>query len=158
MPTIAVRPGKPNRAASSFVSGIIREPVHGISTVCPVIPETALWLMSPSCAIDNLVHGHNLPSTSLSQGRVINMPGLTTTVEEMIQSLRRIAGDEIAQRIFFKRDANIERIVNSWPGNFSTAYAHSLGFKSDTDFDSIIRLFLSETSVFNNSNKDVCIT
>lgn len=149
MPTIVVRPGKPNRAASSFASSIIRESLQGIRSVCPVAPETILWLMSPTCAIDNIIHGHNLASASLSRGRVINMPGLSVTVSEMIESLRRVAGDEVIRRIFFERNNNVERIVNSWPGNFSTAYARSLSFKSDANFDSIIRQFLSEMSTVN---------
>jgi nucleoside-diphosphate-sugar epimerase len=145
MPTIVVRPGKPNRAASSFASGIIREPVQGTDAICPVATETKLWLMSPGRAIDNLIHGHNLPSASLSKGRVVNMPGLTVTVEEIIQSLRRVAGDEVAQRITFERNPAVERIVNSWPGHFSASYARALGFKADADFDLIIRQFMAET-------------
>jgi len=147
MPTIVVRSGAANRAASSFASGIIREPVNGMSATCPVAPETMLWLMSPERAIRNLIHGHELPSELLSQGRVINMPGLSMSVSGMIESLRRVAGDAAAQRITFERDPLVERIVNSWPGNFSAHYARSLGFTADTDFDSIIRQFLEENSI-----------
>lgn len=144
MPTIAVRPGKPNRAASSFASGIIREPLAGIDAVCPVAPDTVLWLMSPARAIDNLVHGHELPAERLVPGRVINMPGLSITVADMIAALRRVAGDAAATRIRFARDPAVERIVNSWPGDFSARYARSLGFQADTDFDSVIHAYLAE--------------
>ncbi|HLX03015.1 MAG TPA: D-erythronate dehydrogenase [Trinickia sp.] len=146
MPTVVVRPGKPNRAASSFASGIIREPINGIDAVCPVAPQTVLWLMSPDRAIDNLVHGHELPKDKLTNGRVINMPGLSVTVEDMLASLRRIAGNEVANRVRIERDPAIERIVNSWPGNFSANYARSLGFVFDTDFDSVVRAFIADNA------------
>ncbi len=146
MPTIVVRPGKPNRAASSFASGIIREPLGGEPAICPVDPGTVLWLMSPRRAIDNLIHGYELTATQLSGGRVINMPGLSITVAEMIDSLRRVAGDEAVARIAFEPDPAIERIVNSWPGNFSAHYARSLGFVHDDDFDHVIRAYLADTT------------
>jgi D-erythronate 2-dehydrogenase len=146
MPTIVVRPGKPNRAASSFASGIIREPVNGVDVVCPVAPETLLWLMSPTLAIQNLLHGYALSKEQLTGGRVINMPGLSISVQDMVAALRRVAGDEAANRIRFERDPQIERIVNSWPGNFSAAYARGLGFKFDPDFDGVIRSFMADNA------------
>jgi nucleoside-diphosphate-sugar epimerase len=146
MPTVVVRPGKPNRAASSFASGIIREPVNGVDAICPVAPETLLWLMSPARAIDNLLHGHEVPKDKLTLGRVINMPGLSVTVEEMLASLRRIAGDEVAGRVRFERDPAIERIVNSWPGNFSADYARALGFVFDADFDGVVHAFIEDNA------------
>ena len=142
MPPVVVRPGKPNRAASSFASGIIREPINGVDAVCPVAPDTLLWLMSPDRAVENLVHGHELPAERLTAGRVINMPGLSVTVSEMLNSLRRIAGDAVAARVRFERDPAIEKIVNSWPGNFSATYARSLGFVFDANFDDVVRAFI----------------
>ncbi len=144
MPTIVVRPGKPNRAASSFASGIIREPVSGVQAICPVSPDTRLWLMSPACAIQNIVHGHELPARQLTGGRVINMPGLSVSVQEMVDALRRVAGDEAAGRVVFERDAAIDAIVSSWPGNLSAVYARALGFAADGDFDSVIRHFIED--------------
>ncbi|PLZ02610.1 NAD-dependent epimerase [Burkholderia sp. WAC0059] len=144
MPTIVVRPGKPNRAASSFASGIIREPVNGVDAVCPVAPDTVLWLMSPNRAIDNLIHGHDLSGERLAKGRVINMPGLSISVEAMLASLRRVAGDDVARRVKFERDPAVERIVNSWPGNFSADYARALGFVFDEGFDDVVRAFIAE--------------
>jgi D-erythronate 2-dehydrogenase len=146
MPTIVVRPGKPNKAASSFASGIIREPVNGVPATCPVALESVLWLMSPSRAIENLLHGHELPAQQLSAGRVINMPGLSISVGAMIEALRRVAGNTVAERITLARDPAIERIVNSWPGNFSADYARALGFVHDTDFDSVIKTFIAENT------------
>ncbi|CNG87130.1 D-erythronate dehydrogenase [Yersinia kristensenii] len=142
MPTIVVRPGKPNRAASSFASGIIREPLQGVTAICPVNPQTRLWLLSPKMAINNLIHGHQLNASQLKSGRVINLPGLSVRVQQMIDALRRIAGNEVADLINVQQDPLIEKIVNSWPGNFDARYAKSLGFSSDKDFDSIIHDFI----------------
>ncbi|WP_421548466.1 D-erythronate dehydrogenase [Pseudomonas sp. QD4] len=144
MPTIVVRPGKPNLAASSFASGIIREPLNGLASVCPVPLRTRLWLMSPAQAIANLIHGHELAAQRLTEGRVINMPGLSQTAEQMIGALREVSGDEVAQRIELRPDASIERIVGSWPGEFSARYARSLGFTADENFASVIRQFIRD--------------
>jgi len=144
MPTIVVRPGKPNKAASSFASGIIREPLNGLPSVCPVPLETSLWLMSPAQAISNLIHAHELPGTQLTAGRVINLPGLSITVEHMIDALRRIAGDAVAQRIQLARDPAIEKLVQTWPGAFNATYAKHLGFTADHDFADVIEQFIAE--------------
>lgn len=144
MPTIVVRPGKPNLAASSFASGIIREPLNGQDSVCPVPLDTRLWLMSPATAIRNLIHGYELSSEQLSHGRVINMPGLSITVEQMIDALRHTAGDVVAGRIRMERNPAIERIVGSWPGAFTATYARDLGFTADDDFAGVIKQFISE--------------
>ena len=144
MPTIAVRPGAPNRAASSFASGIIREPINGVDALCPVAPGTRLWLMSPDLAIRNMVHGHELTADALGEGRVINMPGLSITVAVMLDALRRVCGDAVADRVRVARDPTVEAIVNSWPGNFSADYARRLGFIADADFDGVIRAFLRD--------------
>jgi nucleoside-diphosphate-sugar epimerase len=144
MPTIVVRPGKPNLAASSFASGIIREPLNGQESLCPVPLETRLWLMSPGQAISNLIHGHELPSEVLQRGRVINMPGLSITVKKMIDALRRTAGDEVANRVRMERNPAIEKIVGSWPGSFTSSYAKSLGFTHDQDFADVIAQFVDE--------------
>jgi D-erythronate 2-dehydrogenase len=147
MPTVVVRPGKPNRAASSFASGIIREPINGEEAVCPVAPETLLWLMSPERAVENLVHGHELPAERFTEGCVINMPGLSVTVSEMLASLRRVAGEVVANRVRFERDPAVEKIVNSWPGHFSATYARSLGFVYDERFDDVVRAFIERDAL-----------
>lgn len=144
MPTIVVRPGKPNMAASSFASGIIREPLNGEHSVCPVPLDTRLWLMSPAIAIQNLIHGHELSGEQLKQGRVINMPGLSITVEQMIDALRETAGAEVAGRIRMERNPAIERIVGSWPGAFRADYSRDLGFTADEHFTDVIQQFMSE--------------
>ncbi|WP_447803170.1 D-erythronate dehydrogenase [Pseudomonas serbica] len=144
MPTIVVRPGKPNLAASSFASGIIREPLNGQPSVCPVALDTRLWLMSPRLAIENLIHGHELSGAQLTEGRVINMPGLSITVERMIDALRQIAGAQVAARIRLERNPAIERIVGSWPGSFCATYSRDLGFKADEAFSAVIQQFITE--------------
>jgi len=147
LPTIVVRPGKPNLAASSFASGIIREPLTGQDAICPVAPETILWLMSPRRVISNLLHAHDLPAERLGNRRVINLPGLSIRVADMIAALAGVAGPSVTARIHMKRDPKVERIVNSWPGNFSADYAKGLGFVADTDFTDIIRAFIEDENI-----------
>lgn len=144
MPTIVVRPGKPNLAASSFASGIIREPLNGQPSVCPVPLDTRLWLMSPAQAIANLIHGHELAGEQMTEGRVINMPGLSITVEQMIDALREVAGTEVAARISLERNPAIERIVGSWPGSFCATYSRDLGFTADEDFRAVIKQYMTD--------------
>ena len=139
MPTIVVRPGRPNQAASSFASGIIREPLNGESAVCPVTADTRLWLLSPRNAIKALIHGHELAEAQLTDGRVINLCGLSVSVEQMIVALRQVAGSEVAQRI-----TAIERIVNSWPGDFDTRYAQRLGFSANHSFSEMIEEYMAD--------------
>lgn len=147
LPTIVVRPGKPNLAASSFASGIIREPLNGEEAVCPVAPETTLWLMSPRLVIDNLVHAHDLAPKRLGNRRVTNLPGLSIRVADMVAALERVAGPQVTARIRMQRDPAVERIVNGWPGNFSADHATSLGFLADTDFVDIVRAFIDDEKI-----------
>lgn len=146
LPTVVVRPGKPNRAASGFASGIIREPLNGQEAICPVDPSTLLWIASPTSVIANLIHGHDLPADKFANGRIINLPGLSITVHEMIDSLREIAGDDAVRKILMQPDHAVQQVVNSWPGRFETAYASSLGFVSPTDFRGIVRQYLDDRS------------
>ncbi len=139
LPTVSIRPGKPNAAASSFASGILREPLNGIEAICPVEPETKLWLISPRLAVECLLHGFDLPAEKLGRIRSLSLPGITVSVEEMVASLKRVAGPEAAGRIRWEPDAGIRAIVKSWPARFDTARADSLGFPRDEGgFDRII--------------------
>lgn len=144
MPTIVVRPGKPNKAASSFASSIIREPLNHITTNCPVRKDTPLWLLSPNKAIQALIHIHNLPDAAFEKGRIINMAGLTVTVEEMIHTLSNLAGNQTTAYITYSRDPSIEQIVNSWPGHFTADYAHTLGFTANSNFKEIIEEYITD--------------
>lgn len=144
LPTVSVRPGLPNKAASSFASGIIREPLNGQGAVCPVAPETRLWLLSPRCAVDCLLHGFVLDAQALGRQRAVNLPGIAVTAGEMVASLRRVAGEEVASRVRWERDATIERIVGTWPGAWDIARAEAMGFKGDANFDQIVRAYISD--------------
>ena len=144
LPTVCVRPGRPNAAASSFVSGIIREPLHGEKAVCPVGPQLALWLSSPRSVVANLVHGASLSAEALGADRTINLPGITVTVGEMIASLARVAGREAPARIEFSGDPAVRRIVSSWPSRFDVRRALALGFSGDLEFEALIREFLAD--------------
>jgi D-erythronate 2-dehydrogenase len=145
LPTISVRPGRPNAAASSFASGIIREPLNGEEAVCPVDPATPLWLSSPSTAVECFIALHDLGADALGANRIVNAPGLSVTVAEMIASLARLAGPEVAARIRYQRDPRIEAIVASWPGAWDTTRARSLGLPADESFDAIVRQYIDET-------------
>ena len=144
LPTISVRPGRPNAAASSFASGIIREPLNGEAAVCPVGADTRLWLLSPRGAIQALIAGCELPADAVADRSPINLPGVSVTVAEMAQALRDVAGDEVADRITWQADERVERIVGSWPGRWDTTRATRLGLKGDSDFAEIIRAYLAD--------------
>jgi nucleoside-diphosphate-sugar epimerase len=139
LPTIVVRPGKPNRAASGFMSSILREPLNGQPAVCPVPPETKMWILSPEGAIESLIHAAELPAQDWGWNRTLNAPGITVSVAEALAALERIAGRQTAARVRFGRDAAIEKIVLGWPARFATERAAALGFKSDDSIDAIIR-------------------
>lgn len=138
LPTIVVRPGKPNRAASGFMSSILREPIKGEAAVCPVPAETKMWISSPERAVDTLLHAMELPSPAWGSHRVLNAPGITVSVAEALSALQRISGREAAVRVRFDPDPAIEKIVLSWPAEFSTGRADHLGFKRDSGIDDII--------------------
>jgi len=143
VPTISVRPGAPNKAASSFASGIIREPLAGVDAVCPVSPETRMWLQSPARAIDNLAHALAIDTALLGVDRTVNLPGLSVSVAEMVAALREAAGADVAARIRVEPDADIERIVASWPADFTAARARELGFVADEDYLGVVRAHMA---------------
>lgn len=147
LPTICVRPGPPNAAASSFASGIIREPLNGEPAVCPVNAHTRLWLLSPQTVIESLLFGHDISADALGTNRIINLPGLSITVADMVAALERVAGSEVAKRIRWESDPRIERIVSTWPGELDASRANTLGFPRDTDFDDIIRQHMRDELV-----------
>ena len=144
LPTISVRPGKPNKAASGFASGIIREPLQGQPAICPVPATSRLWLLSPRKAIESLLVGHELDGAALGKNRIINLPGLSVTVQEMLAALGRVAGTHVPERVLWQRDPAIEQIVCSWPAAWDTQRARALGFRGDKDFDSVIQAFIAD--------------
>jgi len=145
LPTICVRPGKPNKAASGFFSGIIREPLNGEEALLPVSEDVRHWHASPRSAVGFLLHAATIDTGSLAGRRNLTMPGLSVSVGEQIASLRRVAGDRVVGRIRREPDAVIARIVQGWPRNFEAARAGKLGFKLvERDFDDIIRFHIDD--------------
>jgi nucleoside-diphosphate-sugar epimerase len=142
--TVSVRPGKPNGAASSFLSGIIREPLAGVRAVCPVQPNTAVALASPDRAIEGLLCASQTSPTQWGPRTAITLPGLMTTVGAMAQALARVAGPAATALLDWQPDPAIEKIVNTWPGNIQTPRANALGLKSDIDFEQVIRAYVRE--------------
>jgi nucleoside-diphosphate-sugar epimerase len=143
LPTIVVRPGKPNQAASSFASGIIREPLAGVAAICPVAPTTRMWVQSPRAVIDNLIVGHEVPAERLAS-RAINVPGISVAVGEMVDALRRVAGDAVAGLVRWERDPAIDRIVSTWPARFTADAGRALGMRADDDFERIVRAHVAD--------------
>ena len=141
LPTICVRPGSPNRAASGFFSSIIREPLSGREAILPVSADVRHWFASPRAAVGFLLH-----AAALEPGdrRPLNMPGLSATVGEQIAALREVGGDEAVALIRREPDPAIARIVESWPRNFDTRRADELGFRAETSFDEIIRVYVED--------------
>ncbi len=144
LPTVTVRPGKPNKAASSFASGIIREPLSGVDAICPVARTTRMWVTSPRAVIANILVGHEAPAAAFAHTRSVNVPGMLIAVEDMIAALRRVAGDAAADRVKWQLDPAINRIVATWPANFAPRLGPALGMKADTDFDAIVRAYVAD--------------
>jgi nucleoside-diphosphate-sugar epimerase len=144
LPTIVVRPGKPNRAASGFFSSIIREPLAGADAILPVEESVRHWHASPRAAVAFLLHAAMLAGPLLG-GRIgLTMPGVCCTVGEQIAALRRIAGDKVAARIRHQPDPMIMRIVEGWPRRFDARRAIALGFRAEASFDEIIRAHIDD--------------
>lgn len=143
LPTVAIRPGAPNSAMSSFVSGMIREPLAGLDSVCPVPPETPLWICSPDVLTSNLLHAARIETSMLEGRRMLNLPGLSVTPAEMLASLERLGGTAARARVRCEPDDHIMRIVCTWPGAFDVSRALRLGFRADRDIDSIVRQFMA---------------
>ena len=144
LPTVTVRPGKPNKAASSFASGIIREPLNGVDAICPVSRETRVWVASPRAVVANLMVGHETPASGFGHTRSVNVPGIEVSVTDMVAALRRIAGDAVADRVKWELDPATDRIVRTWPVRFKPDLALKLGMRADADIDAIIRQYIED--------------
>lgn len=144
LPTVTVRPGKANKAASSFASGIIREPLNGVVSICSVPPDTKVWALSPRSTVHNLIHAHELESAAFGTAGAVNLPGLTTTVGEMVAAMGRVAGAETMKLVEWKEDPAILKLVRTWPGDFVTARAEKMGFVHDANFDEVVKAYMEE--------------
>jgi nucleoside-diphosphate-sugar epimerase len=147
LPTIVVRAGKPNAAASSFASSVIREPLNGEICECPVAPDTGVWQLSPRRVVEAFIHALELPSSVWGVNRVVNLPGITATLEEMLAALGKVAGAKVAQRVAWKPDARIQAIVKTWPVNFRTPRALQMGFLADADVEAIISNYIADENI-----------
>lgn len=144
LPTICVRPGKPNKAASSFFSGIIREPLNGVDAILPVDPTTRHWHASPRSAAGFLRHAAVLEQVAYENRPALNMPGVSCTVGEQIEALWDMCGAEVASRIHHEPDPDIEAIVRNWPRDFAPERAKALGFTAEESFKEIIQVYLDD--------------
>ena len=144
LPTICVRPGKPNLAASSFFSGIIREPLNGVEAILPVADTVRHWHASPRSAAGFLAHAAGLDTEVLGGRRALNLPGLSCTVAEQIEALRDVAGNNVVALIKPQADPDIVKIVAGWPRDFAPDRAKSLGFLAETTFRQIIDVYLAD--------------
>jgi nucleoside-diphosphate-sugar epimerase len=144
--TVSVRPGRPNGAASSFLSGVIREPLAGQEAVVPVAPDTEVALSSPATTIDGLVAVYEADRAAFGGRTALNLPALTVRVQQMLDTLAEVGGAEARARVRIEPDAAIERIVGGWPARFESARARRLGLKADRDFRSIVLQYLQDNA------------
>ncbi|MEK0085298.1 D-erythronate dehydrogenase [Benzoatithermus flavus] len=144
LPTIVVRPGRPNKAASTWASSIFREPLAGQEAVCPVGRDAAMYVLSPRRVVDALVHAMELPSEAFGMTRSLTLPGKTYSVAEMVTALERVAGRNVVDRIRWEPDPVIQRIVAGWPTRFETPRAERLGFQADDSLEEIVQQHIED--------------
>ena len=142
--TVSVRPGKPNGAASGFLSGMIREPLAGIRAIVPVTAETPVALSSPNRTIEGLIKAAEASDTAWGFLTAMNLPSVQVTVGEMAMALQRLAGKQTADYLEWKIDPAIVKIVNSWPGEIACSRASQLGLTPDPSFDNIVQQYINE--------------
>jgi nucleoside-diphosphate-sugar epimerase len=144
LPTVVVRPGLPNRAASTFASSMIREPLTGKDAVCPVSADTVMALASPRRVVASLAHALDVPGEALGHHRTLQLPGYSVAVGEMAEAVRRAAGADAYKRIAWQPDATIQTIVGSWPRELHAPRAEALGFQPDAGIDEAVRFFIED--------------
>jgi nucleoside-diphosphate-sugar epimerase len=144
LPTVVVRPGRPNRAASTFASSMIREPLAGLDAVCPVAPDTVMALASPRRIVEGLVHALDLPGEAFGASRSLQLPGFSVAVGEMAAALRRAGGEAAHARLRWQPDPVIQAIVSGWPRGLATPRAEALGFGRDNGIDEVIAAFIED--------------
>jgi D-erythronate 2-dehydrogenase len=144
LPTIVVRPGKPNKAASTFASSIIREPLAGQEAICPVERDAAMYILSPRRVVEALIHAFELPAEAFGMTRMLTLPGITASIGAMVDALAGIAGDEVVRRIKWQPDPVIQKIVAGWPARFDARRARAMGFQADADMAEIVRAHIED--------------
>ncbi len=144
LPTVTVRPGKPNKAASGFMSGIIREPLVGVEAVCPVDPQTGVWITSPRFAVAGLIAAFNTSREQWGGRTAMNLPGLSVRVADMLAALEYRAGAAVAARVRVQKDESISAIVGGWPWRFDTARSRDLGLSGPVSMDDIVAEYIAD--------------
>ncbi|KAK0516538.1 hypothetical protein JMJ35_001141 [Cladonia borealis] len=144
LPTVTVRPGKPTGAASSFASGIFREPLNGEKAILPVSKDLEVWICSPRTVVKNLILARDIPKEKFPNTRIVNLPGITVTVNEMLEALKAVGGDEALKRVEEQRDEATEKIVLSWPTRFDVSRAKQLGFADDGPLERTLQEYLED--------------
>jgi nucleoside-diphosphate-sugar epimerase len=144
LPTVVVRPGRPNRAASTFASSIIREPLAGKDAVCPVSPDTVMALASPRRVVAGLVHALDLPGHTFGDNRSLQLPGFSVAVGDMAEAVRRAGGEAAHARISWQPDPLVQQIVGGWPPTLTAPRARALGFTADPDIDAVVTAFIED--------------
>jgi nucleoside-diphosphate-sugar epimerase len=144
LPTIVVRPGRPNRAASTWVSSIFREPLSGVDVICPVSRDSVMACLSPRRLIAAVEHVHELPAERFGYSRSVLLPGISATVDEMVEALRRAGGEAAVKRIRWEPDPAIQKIVDGWPRAIAAKRALALGIRADANMDEIVQGFVED--------------
>jgi len=144
LPTIVVRPGKPNKAASTFASSIIREPLQGQEAICPVRPDNWMPLLSPRKTVECFIHAHELASEKWGTNRTLMLPSFDVTVGEMADAVKRVAGNDAYKKIVWKQDPLIQKIVDGWPARLESKRARGMGLTDDGSMDAIIQAFIED--------------
>jgi len=144
LPTVSIRPGKANAAASSFMSSIFRDTLQGNPANCPLGKTYKVWHTAPRTIVENLVHAASVPGAAFGMNRNINLPGRSDTIGEMIAAMTRVAGPEAEGRITWEPDEAVAKIANGWRGNVMHDKALRLGFKADNSFEDTVKWFLED--------------
>ncbi len=144
LPTICVRTGKPNKAASTWASSIIREPLSGQDTVCPVTPQTPMAVLSPRKTIDAFVRAHALEPDAFGPGRFLQLNGITATAGELVKAMERHAGNRRVGKVTWEHDQGIQKIVDGWPGAIDSKRSRALGFETDRNLDEVVQNFIAD--------------
>jgi nucleoside-diphosphate-sugar epimerase len=144
LPTVMVRPGRPNKAASSFVSAVMREPLLGLSTDCPVPEDFGVWICSPRSAIDWFLHAATLDTAGMGVDRGVNPPGRRATVAQMLAALEAVAGADTRAKVGFAFDREVFDIVAGWPAAFAATRARALGFAEQEPLEDLLRAFIED--------------
>jgi D-erythronate 2-dehydrogenase len=147
VPTVVVRPGEPNGAASGFASGIIREPMNGKEAILPVDPKTKMWIASPRAVVGMFIHALQTPADAWGWHRVLNLPGLVASMEQELAALKLVGGAAALARVKYQPDEKIIKLVDTWATTFDTARANAMGFTADKDFESIVRGYVADNGI-----------